>query len=81
VTNAQKHARASSNRALASVGHDAVRVEVVDDGIGGAVETAGSGLEGLRDRVEAIGGSFEVDSAPGHGTRIAAVIPATIVAP
>jgi signal transduction histidine kinase len=80
VTNAQKHAHASSIRARASVGHNVVRVEVVDDGLGGAVESAGSGLEGLRDRVEAIGGTFEVDSAPGHGTRIAAVVPATIVA-
>ena len=40
---------------------------VADDGVGGATATAGSGLEGLRDRVEALGGAFTVDSPPGHG--------------
>jgi signal transduction histidine kinase len=39
------------------------------------VERTGRGLEGLRDRVEAIGGTFAVDSAPGQGTRVTAVIP------
>ena len=59
-----------------AVVRDVVEVEVVDDGIGGASESVGSGLEGLRDRIEAIGGKFEVDSPPGRGTRIAATIPA-----
>ena len=43
---------------------------------GGATERAGGGLTGLRDRVEALGGSFTIDSPAGQGTRIAAAIPA-----
>jgi len=74
VANAQKHAHASSIRVRVSVHHAALRVEVADDGVGGAVETPGSGLEGLRDRVEAVGGTFEVDSN-GSGTRVSARIP------
>jgi signal transduction histidine kinase len=55
-----------------------LRVEVDDDGVGGAAEELGSGLQGLRDRVEAIGGSFRVVSSLGMGTRIAAEIPAHV---
>jgi signal transduction histidine kinase len=80
VTNAQKHARASSIRVRARVAHRMLQIEIVDDGLGGAAETGGFGLQGLRDRVEALDGKFEVDSSPGHGTRIAAAIPVTIVA-
>jgi signal transduction histidine kinase len=77
VTNAQKHAQASSIRVRAAVGARLLHIEIVDDGVGGAAESAGSGLQGLRDRVEAIGGTFEMNSAPGYGTRVAAAIPAT----
>ena len=49
-------------------------VEIADDGIGGA-GGAGSGLRGLADRVEALGGSFAVTSPPGRGTTIRAEIP------
>jgi signal transduction histidine kinase len=59
---------------------DVLEVEIVDDGMGGATESVGSGLEGLRDRIEAIGGKFEIDSPPGRGTRITATIPATAAA-
>jgi signal transduction histidine kinase len=76
VTNAQKHARASTIWVRAVVVRHVLRVEIVDDGLGGAAESAGFGLEGLRDRVEAVGGTFEVASTPGHGTRVAARIPA-----
>jgi signal transduction histidine kinase len=76
ITNAHKHARASSIQVSTRMGPGVLRVEVVDDGVGGAIEQAGSGLQGLRDRVEAIGGRFEVESAPGRGTWIAAAIPA-----
>ena len=41
----------------------------------------GCGLDGLRDRVEALGGTFEVESPAGHGTRVAAVIPAAAAPP
>jgi signal transduction histidine kinase len=50
-------------------------VEIADDGIGGADPTRGSGLRGLVDRVEALDGGLEVESPPGSGTRIRAVIP------
>ena len=52
----------------------ALHVEVADDGIGGAVETPGSGLEGLRDRLEALGGNLSVNSASTAGTQVAATI-------
>jgi signal transduction histidine kinase len=53
-----------------------LRIEVRDNGVGGADEAGGSGLQGLRDRVEAIGGRFEVTSRDGRGTAIVAVLPA-----
>jgi signal transduction histidine kinase len=74
IANAQKHAHAGSVRVRVAPRHDGLRVEVVDDGIGGAAESAGSGLEGLRDRVEAVGGRFALDGTRG-GTRITALIP------
>jgi len=52
-----------------------LRIEVGDDGVGGAGERLGSGLQGLRDRVEAVGGLLRVASAPGRGTLIRADIP------
>jgi signal transduction histidine kinase len=54
-------------------------IEVADDGVGGAVESDGLGLQGLRDRVEAIGGRLRVESPVGRGTRVMAAVPATIV--
>lgn len=50
-------------------------VQVNDDGVGGAVASAGSGLAGLADRLEALCGTIEVASPPAGGTRIAARIP------
>jgi signal transduction histidine kinase len=50
-------------------------VEVVDDGVGGADERTGTGLHGLRHRVEALGGLLVVTSAEGGGTRLTAEIP------
>jgi signal transduction histidine kinase len=52
-----------------------VRVEVTDDGVGGADPAAGTGLRGLSDRVEALEGTLSVSSPPGGGTRISAEIP------
>jgi signal transduction histidine kinase len=74
VANAQKHARASAITVGVGLRHDVLRVEVADDGAGGAFESPGSGLQGLRDRVEALGGSFAIDSSRA-GTRITARIP------
>jgi signal transduction histidine kinase len=76
ITNAQKHARASSIQVRVADGAGSLLVEVVDDGVGGAAESSGLGLRSLRDRVEAIGGNFEVDSPAGRGTRVTGVIPA-----
>jgi signal transduction histidine kinase len=75
ITNAQRYAHASSISVRAAVARRSLQLEIGDDGIGGAAESKGSGLQGLRDRVEAIGGTFEVDSPPGSGTRVVAAIP------
>ena len=76
LANAHKHARATAIAVRAEASHGELRVEVLDDGAGGASEQAGSGLQGLRDRVEAIGGAFEIHSPHGRGTRIVATMPA-----
>jgi signal transduction histidine kinase len=56
--------------------HDGLaRIEIADDGVGGADPAKGSGLRGLCDRVEALGGTLAVESAPGSGTRLSAEIP------
>jgi two-component system, NarL family, sensor histidine kinase FusK len=74
ITNAQKHAQASRIQIRFAVRNGGVEIEVVDDGVGGAVERPALGLEGLRDRIETAGGRFEIDSAPGRGTRITATV-------
>jgi signal transduction histidine kinase len=76
ATNAQRYAHASLISVRATWAPPVLRIEVLDDGVGGARESAGFGLEGLRHRVEAVGGTFEVESRAGHGTRVAAAIPA-----
>ena len=75
VTNARKHARADRMHVGVLFKNQSLRVEVRDDGVGGAVVSPGSGLAGLRDRVEDVGGTFWVVSRPGNGTRIFAAIP------
>ena len=75
LTNAQKHAHASSIHVRATTTTRTLHLEIADDGIGGATERAGGGLTGLRDRVEALGGTINIDSPSGHGTRIAAAVP------
>jgi signal transduction histidine kinase len=75
LANAAKHSHASEVR-LAAVREGAVLVlEVTDDGIGGAATGGGSGLRGLADRVEALGGRLTVSSPPGRGTTLRAEIP------
>jgi signal transduction histidine kinase len=75
VTNAQKYSGASAITVRAIAGPRTLRIDVADNGVGGATPVGGSGLEGLRDRVEAAGGTFAVASGEGDGTRIVAVIP------
>jgi signal transduction histidine kinase len=77
VTNAQKHAHASTVRVRAYVRDGFLNLEVDDDGIGGATAAPGSGLQGLRDRVEALGGSLSLVSSAEQGTTVTAAIPAT----
>jgi signal transduction histidine kinase len=74
VTNAQRYAAASRIWVRVEAAPGGLHVEIGDNGVGGAIESSGSGLEGLRDRVEATGGTFGVDSTPGRGTRVAALI-------
>jgi signal transduction histidine kinase len=79
MTNAQKHAHATSIEVRGRLMPGGLRVEVIDNGVGGAEETHGVGLQGLRDRVEAMGGVLIVESPFGGGTRVTATIPATAV--
>lgn len=74
VVNAQKHAQATRIGVRAHHSNGNLLLEVDDDGRGGAND-AGPGLRGLRDRVEAAGGTLALDSDPGAGTRLRAVIP------
>jgi signal transduction histidine kinase len=75
LTNTVKHARASRAQVTASVEDGMLRVEVRDDGVGGARTDGRSGLLGLYDRVAAMDGELHVDSPPGGGTTVAARIP------
>jgi signal transduction histidine kinase len=75
LANAAKHSHASEICLAASREGDVLVLEVVDDGIGGAAAGGGSGLRGLADRVEALGGRLSVSSPPGRGTTLRAEIP------
>ncbi len=72
LANVIKYADASSAAIAVSVSGDRVRVVVSDDGTGGADPARGTGLRGLADRVEALGGTLALDSPPGDGTRVTA---------
>ncbi len=76
LQNAMKHSRASSVQVGISDGNGEVSFQIRDDGVG--FDTTGPGSNGLvnmRDRVEAVGGRFDVESSPGHGTTVAGVVP------
>jgi signal transduction histidine kinase len=75
LTNAAKYAGAVEVCVAVSVDDGLVRVVVADDGVGGADVAAGSGLSGLVDRAEALGGSLSVESPRGSGTIVRASIP------
>ena len=74
LANAAKHAAPDSVVITLGSAGDAARLEVRDDGRGGA-DPGGSGLAGLADRVAAVGGRLSVDSPPGAGTRVVALVP------
>jgi PAS domain S-box-containing protein len=75
LTNASKYSRAVRVWVDVGVEDGVLHVSIRDDGVGGADPRHGSGLIGLRDRVEALGGTIEIESPPGSGTRIHVVIP------
>ena len=75
LANAAKHAQASRIDISVTPRDGRLMLSIRDDGIGGADRSRGSGLVGLTDRVEALGGSISVESPPGAGTRIAAELP------
>ena len=75
LTNVTKYAGATVVRVRVTAVEERAVVEVADDGVGGADPAGGSGLRGLGDRVEALGGSLEVVSPAGEGTTLRAEIP------
>ncbi|MCE5287701.1 MAG: HAMP domain-containing sensor histidine kinase [Nocardiaceae bacterium] len=75
LANVAKYAKATSATVAASRNGGHLSIEIIDDGVGGAVASTGSGLSGLADRVAAIGGTLTVDSQPGNGTRVTADLP------
>jgi len=75
LTNVAKYAQATQATVRLAREGDVIVVEVRDDGVGGAQPSAGSGLSGLADRVGAFDGSLSIDSPPGDGTLVRAVLP------
>jgi signal transduction histidine kinase len=75
LANAAKHAKASAIRVRVEADHEGLRLSVSDNGVGGANLAHGSGLVGLKDRVEAAGGRLTVQSHPGQGTQLVAELP------
>jgi signal transduction histidine kinase len=75
LTNVAKYADATAARVEVARRDGRAVVTVSDDGVGGADPGRGSGLRGLRDRVEALDGTLRVSSPPGGGTEVVAEIP------
>jgi signal transduction histidine kinase len=75
IANAVKHADATLIDVRISRHNGQVEVRITDDGCGGASLTAGSGLAGLSDRVNAVGGALALDSRDGRGTIVEAMVP------
>jgi signal transduction histidine kinase len=75
LTNTTKHARASAVHVSASISQGHLQVLASDNGVGGAVLGGGSGLIGLKDRIESVSGTLTMLSSPGHGTTLTATIP------
>jgi signal transduction histidine kinase len=76
LANAARHSGAGKVSVTLRRTEDALTAEIVDDGRGGAVPVAGHGLAGLSDRMAAVGGTVDVESAPGHGTAVRVTVPA-----
>ena len=79
LTNVAKYAQATSARVDLQVAGGTLVVSIADNGVGGADPGLGSGLRGLVDRVQAVGGRLEVNSPPGRGTRLRAELPTNVL--
>ena len=77
LTNAAKHGHASSVTVRVEAARDLLRIGIRDDGVGGAKFGRGSGLVGLKDRVEALGGGITLQSEPAAGTSLSVELPLT----
>jgi signal transduction histidine kinase len=75
LANAVKHAEASTLSVRLERTESQLLIEVTDDGVGGAASGAGTGLRGLLDRVDVLGGQLAIDSPLGHGTHLVAELP------
>jgi signal transduction histidine kinase len=75
LANVAKYAGATNLSVAASCTSTKLRIEVSDDGVGGADAARGSGIRGLQDRVAAIGGTLSIDSPAGQGTLVIAELP------
>lgn len=75
LANAVKHAQAHELRIHLARPDGHLRIEVSDDGVGGAAAGAGTGMRGMADRIDVLGGRLTVTSPPGGGTRIVAELP------
>jgi signal transduction histidine kinase len=73
LTNIARHSEATSATVNVDVGAGRVAIQIDDDGLGGA--TYARGLRGLKDRIEALGGSLDLDSPVGGATSLRAVVP------
>jgi signal transduction histidine kinase len=78
LTNAAKHADASVARVVIHTSTGSLRLSIRDDGVGGADPARGSGLIGLKDRVEAVGGTLRVESPAGVGTSLFVDLPISV---
>jgi signal transduction histidine kinase len=81
LTNIAKHASASSATVEVDVQEASLVAVIADDGVGGAHAAAGSGLRGLADRLDALGGTLTVESPSGRGTTLRAHVPLTSQSP
>jgi signal transduction histidine kinase len=75
LTNSAKHAQASRVEVSLATRNGSLMLAIRDDGVGGADAGQGSGLVGLQDRVEALGGTIGIDSPPGGGTSLVVTLP------
>ena len=75
LANAVKHAGATTLSVRLERTGSQLLIEVADDGVGGAAPGAGTGLRGLLDRVDVLGGQLAINSPPGHGTHLVAELP------